>query len=185
MLSRRGARFLCRHIGVSSCKMTHNKFTKRWGFHSHPVPSPLKKIYLLSVYFIAELNYCTKSQRCNLFNNAIMLLGKSTGTVFSSDSVNCLMSLLVCIFWSSKSFTYKCSTRSITITWQWSDSIYSMVDALRLGFFLVGGGIFCFFSLVCWFWGVFFSPTETSPAKNLVFIIDHLKLILDHVANDE
>lgn len=60
-----------------------------------------------------------------------------------------------------------------------------MVDALRLGFFWLVGVFFAFFLWFVGFGECFFSPTETSPAKNLVFIIDHLKLILDHVANDE
>lgn len=42
-----------------------------------------QEIYLLRVSSVAELNYCTKSQRCNLFKNTIMLPGKSNGTVFS------------------------------------------------------------------------------------------------------
>jgi len=126
-----------------------------------------------------------QSQRCSLFSSGIMLLGKSTGTVVASYSVHCLMPLLVCIFWNSKNFTYKCNILLVInchLTMVWPHLIYDGCFETRV--FLVDR-VFWFLLLVDWFCGVFFSHTETFTAKNSVLITDHLKWILDHVGNDE
>lgn len=109
MLSGLGAGLQCRPVvSVYSCKSKKGSGFQVWSF---PWKNISPKCFCCCCCCWAWLLY--KITEIQSLQQCSCVAWKSTGTAFSSNSVHCLISLLVCIFWSSKNFTYKCNILSV------------------------------------------------------------------------